>query len=220
MNNSELINKEKYTFDDLVYIMELLRAPDGCPWDREQDHKSIRKNFIEETYEVCEAIDTNDSELLCEELGDVLLQVVFHARISEEDGDFTVNEVISGVCKKLIHRHPHIFADVVADTSDEVLKNWENIKKEEKGRKDVSEVLEGVCGVLPALMRMQKLVKKSRQNSYEGELALDGMSEDEKYIARELFALCKKADELSVDAEEVLEKAANEYVRSAQKSGK
>ena len=132
MNKSELINKEKYTFDDLVYIMELLRAPDGCPWDREQDHKSIRKNFIEETYEVCEAIDTNDSELLCEELGDVLLQVVFHARISEEDGDFTVNEVISGVCKKLIHRHPHIFADVVADTSDEVLKNWENIKKEEK----------------------------------------------------------------------------------------
>ena len=135
MKNQEFVNKEKYTFEDLVKIMELLRAPDGCPWDREQDHKSIRKNFIEETYEVCEAIDTEDRELLCEELGDVLLQVVFHARISEEYGEFTIDEVIKGVCEKLVHRHPHIFSDIVADTSDEVLKNWEAIKKEEKGRK-------------------------------------------------------------------------------------
>ena len=221
MNKTELVNKDQYTFEDLVYIMELLRAPDGCPWDREQDHRSIRKNFIEETYEVCEAIDTDDGELLCEELGDVLLQVVFHARISEEEGEFTVNEVISGVCKKLIHRHPHIFADVVADTSEEVLKNWEDIKRQEKGRRRISEVLSGVCSCLPALMRMQKLVKKSRQNGYEGEfVAPESMTEAERQIALELYEVCRKADALDVDAEEVLDKVASEYVRIAEKSGK
>ncbi|MBE6544466.1 MAG: MazG family protein [Ruminococcaceae bacterium] len=219
MNKKELTNKEAYTFEDLVAIMKLLRAPDGCPWDREQDHKSIRKNFIEETYEVCEAIDTDDSELLCEELGDVLLQVVFHAEMSSEAGEFDVGDVITGVCKKLVHRHPHIFAEVSADTSEEVLKNWEAIKKEEKGRNSISEVLAGVCTSLPALMKMQKLIKKSRQNGYMGEFAApSGLSENEVKVARELFRVCKMADELSVDAEEVLDKAAGEYTKNAGKS--
>lgn len=218
MNKKELTNKEKYTFEDLVDIMRLLRAPDGCPWDREQDHKSIRKNFIEETYEVCEAIDTEDRELLCEELGDVMLQVVFHSQISEEAGEFTVDEVITGICKKLIHRHPHIFAEVSAGTSEEVLKNWEAIKMEEKGRRNISQVLEGVCTALPALMRMQKLIKKSRQNGYEGEFTAPAdFNENEVKVAQELFRVCKMADELSVDAEEVLEKTAAEYTSMAEK---
>ena len=176
----------------------------------------VRPQTIEEVYELNGAILRGDEHELSKELGDVLLQVVFHARISEEDGDFTINEVINGVCEKLIHRHPHIFADVVADTSEEVLKNWEAIKKEEKGRKDISEVLSGVCTSLPALMRMQKLIKKSRQNSYEGGLVFpEGMTEDEKTVGRELFEICRKADSLSVDAEEVLEKISAEYVKSS-----
>lgn len=218
MNKQDFIGKEKYTFEDLLEIMTLLRAPDGCPWDKEQDHKSIRKNFIEETYEVCEAIDTEDRELLCEELGDVLLQVVFHTEISREAGDFTMEDVISGVCSKLVRRHPHIFGEINADTSEEVLKNWEAIKKEEKGRKDISEVLDGVCTSLPALMRMQKLLKKSRQNEYNAEFpAVSTLDENEEKIARELFRVCKMADELSVDAEEVLEKTAAEYTKRAGK---
>ena len=125
MENKELIRqlleREHYDFEDLVSVVRVLRGEGGCPWDREQTHKSIRNDIIEETYEVIEAIDTDDPVLLREELGDVLLQVVFHARICEEDGQFDVNQVTDGICRKLIHRHPHVFADVCADTSEEVL---------------------------------------------------------------------------------------------------
>ncbi|MDL2234521.1 MazG family protein, partial [Ruminococcaceae bacterium OttesenSCG-928-L11] len=131
----EFVTKESYGIDDLLAIMAMLRAPDGCPWDRDQTHASIRRNFIEETYEAVEAIDTNDTALLKEELGDVLLQVVFHARMEEENGSFSFYDVCDGVCKKLIHRHPHIFADTVANSSEEVLNNWDAIKKEEKSQK-------------------------------------------------------------------------------------
>lgn len=109
--------KENYNFNDLVEIVKILRAPDGCPWDREQTHKSIRSNFIEETYEAVEAIDTDDLDLLKEELGDVLLQVAMHAEIESEQGTFDINDVCDGICKKLIIRHPHVFGDVNADTT-------------------------------------------------------------------------------------------------------
>ena len=115
--------KENYNFNDLVEIVKILRAPDGCPWDREQTHKSIRSNFIEETYEAVEAIDTDDLDLLKEELGDVLLQVALHAEIESEQGTFDINDVCDGICKKLIIRHPHVFGDVNADTTEKVLKN-------------------------------------------------------------------------------------------------
>ena len=127
-----LTNKKEYSFDDLVILVEVLRSEKGCPWDREQSHQSIRKDFIEETYEVIEAIDTEDPKLLREELGDVLLQVVFHARIEEESGRFTMDDVANDICAKLIHRHPHVFGTVEADTSEKVLANWEVIKSEEK----------------------------------------------------------------------------------------
>lgn len=156
-----LLGEEKHDFSSLVRIMALLRSENGCPWDREQTHESIRANMIEETYEVIEAIDNNDPVLLREELGDALLQIVFHARISEEAGEFNVNDVIHDVCAKLIHRHPHIFGNVQADTSDEVLNNWEAIKTEEKQRIGLTGTLKSVPPALPALMRAQKMVKKS-----------------------------------------------------------
>lgn len=127
--------KENYNFNDLVEIVKILRAPDGCPWDREQTHKSIRSNFIEETYEAVEAIDTDDLDLLKEELGDVLLQVALHAEIESEQGTFDINDVCDGICKKLIIRHPHVFGDVNADTTEKVLKNWDAIKMKTKSQK-------------------------------------------------------------------------------------
>lgn len=156
-----LLGEEKHNFDSLVRIMALLRSENGCPWDREQTHESIRANMIEETYEVIEAIDNKDPVLLREELGDALLQIVFHSRISEEEGQFCVDDVIHDVCAKLIHRHPHIFGDVQADTSETVLNNWEAIKTEEKQRIGLSGTLQSIPPALPALMRAQKMVKKS-----------------------------------------------------------
>ncbi|MBQ8276771.1 MAG: nucleoside triphosphate pyrophosphohydrolase [Clostridia bacterium] len=156
-----LQKKDHYTFADLCTIMEILRGEGGCPWDREQTHTSIRNNFIEETYEVIEAIDTEDPKLLREELGDVLLQVVFHARMEEEIGRFGINDVANDICAKLIHRHPHIFSDVQADNTDQVLANWEAIKAEEKARVTVSDKLNSIPRILPALMRAEKVGKKS-----------------------------------------------------------
>ncbi len=156
-----LMREERHDFESLVEIMKLLRSENGCPWDKEQTHESIRANFIEETYEVVEAIDTRDPDLLREELGDVLLQVIFHARMSEEAGEFNIDDVIHDICAKLIHRHPHIFGDVQADTSDAVLSNWEKIKTEEKNRVGLSGSLRAIPPSLPSLMKAQKIVKKA-----------------------------------------------------------
>ena len=142
--------KDKYTIEDLLEIMKILRAPGGCPWDREQDHHSIRASFIEETYEAVEAIDTDNTELK-EELGDVLLQVVFHSRIEEEAGRFNFDDVADGICKKMIVRHPHVFGDVTVENSADVLKNWDEIKKKTKSQKTQTEVLQSVSpGVRPS----------------------------------------------------------------------
>ena len=150
-----------YTFDDLVTVVELLRSEGGCPWDMEQTHKSIRNDFIEETYEVIEAIDTEDPVLLREELGDVLLQVVFHARIEQEQDVFGMEEVSNDICAKLIHRHPHVFGTVEVENSAEVLKNWEAIKGEEKQRITMTDKLRAIPPMYPALMRAQKVGKKA-----------------------------------------------------------
>ena len=120
--------KDVYTTDDLLKIMEILRSPEGCPWDRAQTHKSVRANFIEETYEAIEAIDTEDRELLKEELGDVLLQVVLHSQMEKEAGSFTFEEVVDGVAQKLVYRHPHVFGDVNASNEAEALKSWDDAK--------------------------------------------------------------------------------------------
>lgn len=157
------VRKEKYFFEDLVAITKILRSDEGCPWDREQTHKSIRMNFVEETFEACEAIDNDDPVLLLEELGDVLAQVVFHAELETEVGRFDINDVADGVCKKFIERHPHVFGDVSAETSDEVLRNWDDIKRREKKQKTHFDAMDSVARSLPALMRAEKLQSKAKK---------------------------------------------------------
>ena len=150
-------------FPELVGLMNRLRAPDGCPWDREQTPQTLRRYFIEETYEAIEAIDADDPELLCEELGDVLLQVVFHARLAAETGEFNIDDVIEGIVRKLIRRHPHVFGDVDVEDSAEVLRNWELIKKDEKKNNEArrrDSVLDGVPKGLPALMQAMEVSKR------------------------------------------------------------
>ena len=154
--------KDKYTVDDLVEIMSLLRSENGCPWDREQTHASIRKNFIEETYEAVEAIDEDNPDKLKEELGDVLLQVVFHAQMEKEKGNFDFNDVCDGICKKLIVRHPHVFGNEKADSAEKVLDRWEEIKNETKEQTGGA-TLDAVPKQLPALMRCAKLQHRAEK---------------------------------------------------------
>ena len=132
----DFVRKERYSIDDLCAIMRILRGENGCPWDRVQTHESIRKNLIEETYEAVEAIDCHDPSMLKEELGDVLLQVVFHAQIEEENNSFSFADVTDEICRKLIVRHPHVFSDVRAENAEEALDNWNQIKKITKGQKN------------------------------------------------------------------------------------
>lgn len=180
-NIKDFLNKTSYTFADLVSVMEILRSEGGCPWDREQTHESIRKNFIEETYEVVDAIDRKDLPGLREELGDVLLQVVFHARMEEEQGNFTIDDVCDEICRKLIIRHPHIFADTVAEDTETVLRNWEDIKNKSKGIEKQSESLMAVPAVLPALMRAQKVQGRAAKVGFDFadvSVALDKLEEE------------------------------------------
>ena len=227
----EFERKEKYEMQDLLKIMELLCSPDGCPWDREQDHHSIRANFIEETYEAIEAIDTENAELLKEELGDVLLQVVFHAQMEQEKGSFDFSDVVDGICKKLIIRHPHVFSEVSAKTSDEVLKNWDAIKMQTKEQKTQTEVLQSVSPALPALMRSQKVQKKAAKAGFDwdnvdGALAkifeeLDELKEaideggqisSEEELGDLLFSVVNVARFIHVDSEQALSKACDKFI--------
>lgn len=124
-----------YTFDDLKHIMEELRSDHGCPWDKEQTHESLKKCLAEESQEVLDAIDNHDKENLCEELGDVLLQVMMHSQIAMENGDFTADDVVNGICEKMIRRHPHVFGDKKVSSPEESLALWNEIKKQEKAKK-------------------------------------------------------------------------------------
>ena len=159
-----LAAQERFTLYDLVQVMELLRSPGGCPWDREQTHESLKRYLIEEAYEVLEAIDLKDGDMLCEELGDVLLQVVFHADVA--DG-FGIDDVATRVCRKMVMRHPHIFADVSVRGSADVLRNWEQIKRDEKGISDRATVLKKVPPNLPALMRAYKVQQKAADAGFD-----------------------------------------------------
>ena len=169
--------KPQYTADDLAAIIAILRDPqNGCPWDKVQTHASIRMNFLEEAYEAVDAIDLDDPHLLCEELGDVLMQVVFHAQIEAEAGRFTWQQVCDGVCRKLIARHPHIFG------GDDSIKDWDALKNKEKGRLTLQDDLASVPQALPALMRAAKLQK--RADRYGVQVAADAQQ-----IARQAQAL-------------------------------
>jgi tetrapyrrole methylase family protein/MazG family protein len=176
--------------------MKILRAKDGCPWDKEQTHESIRKNLIEETYEVVEAIDNSDDALMREELGDLLLQVVFHAQIACDRGAFSFDDVADEICRKLIVRHPHIFADTVAGSSEAVLENWDAIKARTKKRESLYDEVDSVSKALPSLMRAQKISKKLRK--------ADKREDMHTLVGEMLFNAAAIAEEYGIDAEKAL----------------
>ena len=231
MNEFEYLatKKDKYTFEDLCLLADLLRREGGCPWDRVQTHKSIRKDIIEETYEVIEAIDNGDPALMKEELGDLLWQVVFHAQLEREEGRADMSDIIHDICAKLVHRHPHVFGSVVAETTDIVLSNWEQIKNEEKQRDTVTSKLKSVPPALPALMRAQKVGKRAPffdfANADEVFVKLDEevnelkdavASGDKNAVSDEfgdvLFTAVSLARKLGVDAEESLTFATEKFI--------
>lgn len=209
--------KESYCFEDLVELLAFLRSEEGCPWDRAQTHRSIRKNLIEECYETVEGIDTQDSSLLSEELGDLLLQVVFHARISEEEEEFTIHDVINGVCRKMIRRHPNIFSEEFqtrACSPEVAYAGWDEVKKEEKGTKTVYETLCLVSKALPSLMRTQKLLSKTEKAGFiHGEKP---ESTEDKLLTR-YFELCVEANALGIDLEELAYKGNEKFILEMKK---
>lgn len=223
--------KNSYDMQDLIDIMRILREPGGCPWDAEQTHESIKKNLIEETYEVIEAINKNDKELLCEELGDLLMQVVFHAQMEKEVGAFEFNDVTDGVCKKLIERHPHVFGQVSISGVDDVLTNWDAIKRKTKGQKTTTQSMNSVPRELPALMRATKLQKKAADVGFDwsdASGALDKLeeeiaelrqaisNEDSVNMAEELgdvlFSAVNVSRFIKTDAEEALTAASDKFL--------
>lgn len=159
MNKRDFAEKAYFDFNDLKDLVALLRSPDGCPWDREQTHESIRNNFVEEAYEVCEGIDQKNDKLLCEELGDMLFQVLFHTSIASDEKRFELDDVISGICRKMIRRHPHVFGDNTIE-QDQIQDSWDAIKRKEKGEKSLSDTLSRVSTALPALKRAEKYIEK------------------------------------------------------------
>lgn len=223
------VYKETYGVKDLEEIVRLLRAPGGCPWDAEQTHESIRRNFLEEAYEAVEAIDEKSPSHLREELGDVLLQVALHAQMEAETGSFDLDGVADGICKKLIFRHPHVFGDVTVSGTGEVLSNWEDLKREEKGQATHTDALRAVARALPALWRAEKVQKKAKKAGFDwsdvsgamdklGEeleelkTAVAGDSNVEEELGDLLFSAVNAARFLHVDPEEALTKATNKFI--------
>lgn len=227
-----LRNCPHYGITELLRIMQVLRSENGCPWDKEQSHQSIRQDLLEECYETIEAIDMDSVPMMREELGDVLLQVVFHCQIEAEQSHFTFEDVCDEVCRKLVIRHPHVFGDVSADTSEEVLKNWDAIKAETKQQETATDTLEGVCKALPALMYAQKLGKRAARAGMDWRSAEDAF----QYIRKEtdeleeamhtgdaariedelgdlLFSCVNTARHLHIDAETALQGAAQKFLK-------
>ena len=201
--------KPKYQLEDLVSLTRALRDPvTGCPWDKAQTHESIRQNFLEETYEVLEAIDTEDKALLQEELGDVLLQVALHAEMEREAGSFDINDVADGICQKLVLRHPHIFGDVTAQDSNTVLTNWEAIKRKEKNQKSGADAVHDVPKALPALMRSQKVQKRAGYVGFDYADINGALDDLEKEIA-ELRCAIKDGTNIQEEMGDVLFSAVN-----------
>ena len=218
MNTS--VKKKKYSIDDLLDVMHKLRAPDGCPWDSVQTHESIRRDFLEECYEAVEAIDEKSHEMMREELGDVLLQVVFHSVIEEEKGNFDFSDVVNDVAAKMIIRHPHVFGDTAVKNVDEVWSNWDAIKKETKGQSSDKEMLMSVSKAMPALMRGQKVVKKASKlgveysNNPQSDLKKLAEKEnlDEKDLGQMLLLISEIAFKNSFDAEKSLYDETNRFI--------
>jgi tetrapyrrole methylase family protein/MazG family protein len=221
-----LSSKENlHKFDTFVAIIAKLRAPDGCPWDKEQTHRSLRENLISETYEVLAALDDGDKEKLCEELGDLLLQIVLHAQIAKDDGEFKIDDVIESISAKIIRRHPHIFGNRKVKDSAEVMHNWEELKKEE--RKEGASILKGVPQEMPALAYAREISRRAVRVGFEWENlegVLDKLAEEVREIkdtaSREekeqeygdlLFTLVNVARWEGIDAEAALRSANRKF---------
>lgn len=215
--------KENYTVDDLRRLVAVLRHPGGCPWDGEQTHESIRRNFIEEAYEVAEAIDEQSPAHLKEELGDVLLQVLFHASIEEDAGRFDLDDVADGICKKLIFRHPHVFGGAAES-------NWEELKRQEKGQTTYTATLQSVARSLPGLWRAEKLQTKAAKAGFEWpdvQGAMDKLAEEldelrtavrdksnvEEELGDLLFAAVKVGRFFQIDPEDALAGTCEKFIR-------
>ena len=223
-----LEQKKRFTFSDLVSVMKRLRSPDGCPWDKEQTHESLGRYLIEEGYEVLDAIDAGDADALSDELGDVLLQVIFHARIAQQQGHFDDTDITTAICAKMISRHTHIFGDIKADTPDAVISNWEQIKKGEKGQRTQTEVLKGVPRSMPALMRSGKVQHKAAHVGFDFENVAQAMdklreemvevvhSTDAQNLFEEcgdlLFAAVNVVRLLKIEPEIALQKATDKFI--------
>ena len=181
------VRKPQYGYEDLLEIIRLLRSEDGCPWDKAQTHQSIRRGLLEEAYEAAEAIDNDDPVLLKEELGDVLMQVVFHADIESDAGRFTIDDVCDGVVKKLLFRHPHVFGSQCEDSPESVLVSWDKLKRQEKGQKTVADSMDSVARSLPGLWRAEKLQSKAASAGFEWpdvQGALDKLEEEVAELRR------------------------------------
>lgn len=216
--------------ENLLKIMERLRAPDGCPWDRVQTHKSLRTNLVEEAYEVIDAIDSGEDSALCEELGDLLMQIAFHCVIAKEENRFDYSQVEKGICDKLVSRHSHIFGDDTAADAEEVLKLWQANKQKEKGQRTVSQAMDSVPRSFPALMESEKILKKAESAGYykkatdeaildiQGEvnklkedLQKDSHVDAEKGIGNLLLSVVLMSHLLKVDPEIALHKTVQRY---------
>ena len=206
--------KAVYTYDDLVDVLRILRAPDGCPWDREQTHQSNRRNFLEEAYEAAEAFDLDDPELMEEELGDMLMQVLFNIHMEEEAGRFTTDDVTDHVVRKLF-RHPHVFASTSADTSEQVLVNWDKLKRQEKGQRTTADAMDSVARSLPALWRADKLQSKAAKAGFEFpdvSGALDKLDEETQELRAAVETAVKVGRFCGVDPEAALEKTCEKFI--------
>jgi len=224
-------------FEELVQVMQTLHAPGGCPWDREQTHKSLKPYFVEEVYEALEAIDSGSDDDLKEELGDVLLQVVFHAEIADSEGRFNADDVIRVIVEKLKRRHPHVYGDVKVDGSGQVIKNWEEIKRAEKREKGggTGSVLDGLPADLPALIKARRIQEKVSRVGFDWEHAEDVMmkvdeelgelkeahdNRDQAAVEEELgdllFAVANLARFVSVCPEDALRKTIDKFQRRFQ----
>ena len=221
--------KASYGVQDLVEIVKILRGPDGCPWDQVQTHESICRDLLEEAYELVDAIGQNDPAGIREELGDVLLQVVFHTGIEQEQNGLTLDQVADGVCRKLIYRHPHVFGEVTVSGTEEVLSNWEVLKRAEKGQSTDADALEAVARALPALWRAEKVQKKAKKagvhwldtaaqlDKLSGELeqlktAVEKQHEAQQALGRLLFEAVALARGLDMDPEAALTDATDRFI--------
>ena len=224
------VRKPQYGYEDLLEIIRLLRSEDGCPWDKAQTHQSIRRGLLEEAYEAAEAIDNDDPVLLKEELGDVLMQVVFHADIESDAGRFTIDDVCDGVVKKLLFRHPHVFGSECEDSPESVPVSWDKLKRQEKGQKTVADSMDSVARSLPGLWRAEKLQNKAASAGFEWPAvqgALDKLEEEVGELRRAveeggdvpeelgdvLFAAVKVGRFCTCDPEDAINGTCEKFIR-------